>query len=927
MSSWPLISDFSRILKTPKVAFRDPALRECTVEMNELGQPKPRSGNFATVFRAYRPDGSEFAVRVFNRAADERRERYQEVSEYLEDRPVSSLVKFEYDERGIRSASDGKRYPLVTMEWVPGLTLFEWTRARCHEGYAEALSIAADVWLQLVRELSANDVVHGDLQHGNVLVSAQGHFKLVDYDCMCVPALLNRRNLEIGMEPYQHPGRTAETPLFAGLDNFSALVIYVALRALAASPQLWMTYVDSQAYDKLLFRKQDFENPNASYLRQELMHSPDEQVRDLTHYLFELLRYDLYNIPPIDEVLLWCNSLDQLLSARDWDTAVQLVQRMSASEPIPAHLQSLVDQAQRRVACREALEKTLESGDEHQVQRCYVPDLLDDYPAAAALVEQARQAGSVMQILEVLRAARQFNKWDLLVETWTVNELLLDKRASAKEFKGEVRKIRTAQALHKFLEDPYSDDQTAIEAWQQIASEGGHPVAAPLEPVIRGRMDRQQRVNQLRQLVDNAPTPPTVEHDKQVAAAWKKEYFDGWNRIPKLREHFEKALARLKTLARLRSFAGTCTPAGEQALAVAMRELPETYDPQIRERAELARRRLQAHRHFQKTIAEAPSHKAINWAWDALKEIGGEGLASQDQRRRIDTAARRASLIESLSQLSDTWAPYELDQRILALWDEEVLKDCDEAKPFVGKYSQAKARHGLVERIRQALDEKKLPEIERCMGDPLLHGYPLPGDLNRAVKALREQAKQSDEETRRRLSAALSGNGRKEFYELFDAAVIGELCEQLPHHQGVVIQWIESEILPLDRSGLKPVEEDGLEKITETHYKARWIWPQPRIANRCRIVVCPKPPKPNTNLDDLQTHSVFTIDRSLWESSGQVRDVAVNPDWVGAHVLVWAIVDAGFQTFNTEPLELGRIEAEPEEKPKRWSIFGRGKEK
>jgi len=41
--------------------------------------------------------------------------------------------------------------------------------------------------------------------------------------------------LEIGLEPYQHPGRDFETKLFPGLDKFSALVIYVALRALAAA--------------------------------------------------------------------------------------------------------------------------------------------------------------------------------------------------------------------------------------------------------------------------------------------------------------------------------------------------------------------------------------------------------------------------------------------------------------------------------------------------------------------------------------------------------------------------------------------------------------------------------------------------------------------------------------------------------------------
>ena len=37
--------------------------------------------------------------------------------------------------------------------------------------------------------------------------------KLVDYDGMCVPALVGRRNLEVGVEPYQHPQRNESTRL------------------------------------------------------------------------------------------------------------------------------------------------------------------------------------------------------------------------------------------------------------------------------------------------------------------------------------------------------------------------------------------------------------------------------------------------------------------------------------------------------------------------------------------------------------------------------------------------------------------------------------------------------------------------------------------------------------------------------------------
>ncbi len=81
--SWPLICDFSRMLQNPQVAFRDPALKACTVEMDNLGHPRARRGNFATVDRGYRPDGSMLAIRVFNRRADQRREAYEIKARYL----------------------------------------------------------------------------------------------------------------------------------------------------------------------------------------------------------------------------------------------------------------------------------------------------------------------------------------------------------------------------------------------------------------------------------------------------------------------------------------------------------------------------------------------------------------------------------------------------------------------------------------------------------------------------------------------------------------------------------------------------------------------------------------------------------------------------------------------------------------------------
>jgi len=302
--AWPLPSQFRVMLQNPRVAFRDARLRECCVERDAMGQPRPWSGAFAVVYKAFDGDDQRpFAIRTFSSESPERRQRYEQISEYLKGRKVGCMVDFEYREETIRSAGDGKWYPLVLMDWVEGLTLFEYVRARCLTGRVASLAKAARHWLGLVQELADAGIAHGDLQHANVLVTRAGRLKLVDYDGLCVPALVGERNLEVGVPPYQHPGRNPETRLSLALDNFSALVIYVALRALAAEPGLWAEHVEQHEYDKLLFRVDDFRDPAASTLYRDLKRSPDREVRRLAKILWAAAAADIGEVPRLADLV------------------------------------------------------------------------------------------------------------------------------------------------------------------------------------------------------------------------------------------------------------------------------------------------------------------------------------------------------------------------------------------------------------------------------------------------------------------------------------------------------------------------------------------------------------------------------------------------------------------------------------------------
>lgn len=301
---WPLASHFQASIQNPKIAFRDPQLQSCSFAKDALGQPRAWSGSFAVVYKMIDSAGNPRALRVFSTASPQRRERYNCIAEYLRTRRLDALVDFEYRGEEIRSFGDGKRYPVVLMDWVEGETLFQSVRSHCQANAKARLDEAARCWLALTEELSETQIAHGDLQHANVLVAPTGQLKLVDYDGMCVPALVGQRNIEIGTPPYQHPSRNGDTLLSLRLDDFSELLVYVALRALAAEPPLWNRYVEQVGYDKLLFSRDDFRDPDKSALRRDLQRSPDPQVHELAEYLFASAMGDMDRVPRLSELVV-----------------------------------------------------------------------------------------------------------------------------------------------------------------------------------------------------------------------------------------------------------------------------------------------------------------------------------------------------------------------------------------------------------------------------------------------------------------------------------------------------------------------------------------------------------------------------------------------------------------------------------------------
>jgi len=602
--SWPLASHFSAMLQNPKIAFRDPELQGAAIEKDGRNQPRPWAGAFAVVYKAtMTQNGKAMAVRVFTSESPERRERYDRISEYLRSRRLKCLLDFEYRDRSIRSAGDGKWYPLIVMDWVDGETLFQWVRRRSLAGDRQSLAEAAERWVGLVKELGDAGIAHGDLQHANVMVTRAGELKLVDYDCMCVPALVGRRNLEVGVEPYQHPDRNETTHLGPDLDNFAALVIYVALRALAAEPALWGKYVEGPAYDKLLFRREDFSAPASSSLHRDLGNSPDEELRELAKQLFALWNARMDQAPALAELTNSYAKVERLLRAGQWEAAVHLLNRRGQFRDAPPHLKPLIHQAYEHV-CRQqswsSFEKIpLEESEENdrRLAEAWNEPLFAGYEPAERLRGQVEAARHRVSLLDRLRLLiQQAAKGSNFAKEWSIvaaaRQLPEDYRYGLHERVALARRrVEAIEALERAVRQSRNDDEI-VAAWRAVSRSQSEGM---VDPKHRRRIELAARrlpvLTALRAIPEGCP-PDQV--DGRLLAVWRDDVVDGCRELAAWRPAWLEAARRRQLLRQIEEAIGR---RDEEAIARLVGDpllenypLPSHWDAPVRAAKEQARK-------------------------------------------------------------------------------------------------------------------------------------------------------------------------------------------------------------------------------------------------------------------------------------------------------------------------------------------------
>jgi hypothetical protein len=274
--NWPTHSDYQDAMQNPGVCFQEPELKGGTAATDMLGLPRVMSGNFASVYELH-CNGTRWAVRCFVRQVPGQQGRYSRLSQHLNSLKTPYLVGFEYMLKGI--LIKGEWYPIVKMQWVEGVPLNTFIEEHVNE--PEILTKLAQDWRNMMKALSEHKLAHGDLQHGNIMVSPQHELRLVDYDGMFAPIFGRGRAPELGHINFQHPRRTADF-YQEDLDNFSALVVYTSIRAIAADPEIFQKFY---TVDNLILSSADYKNPLNSAVFARLRQSKDIGVQQLTKLL------------------------------------------------------------------------------------------------------------------------------------------------------------------------------------------------------------------------------------------------------------------------------------------------------------------------------------------------------------------------------------------------------------------------------------------------------------------------------------------------------------------------------------------------------------------------------------------------------------------------------------------------------------------
>lgn len=295
MSGWPSLQEYNRALLNSIENLHISGLADLWIELNNLGLPNALSGGFAYIYQLSHKDGKK-ALRLFHSVSQDRLPSLQKAYTLLGTlrRTADALSGHLVEALWIPDCLkvNENLVPGVIMDWVQAPTLGTWLEQNYRNG--EALNRLRYRLAQLQGALEAQQVVHGDIQTGNLAVRSDEHILLLDYDGF-QKAGPEYRCWEQGHIHFQHPdtfstwiaggaaGSVTAEPGTAGvgvagagltgsaggtelsriraIDRFPFIVIDLGLAVLAEKPELFDQFCQGE---NIVFTADDFIDPRGS---------------------------------------------------------------------------------------------------------------------------------------------------------------------------------------------------------------------------------------------------------------------------------------------------------------------------------------------------------------------------------------------------------------------------------------------------------------------------------------------------------------------------------------------------------------------------------------------------------------------------------------------------------------------------------------